>query len=95
MLLPRAPTAIIHARSSPLAVALEGVDQGLRLGAPAHLDQGLDGVRQKRGIGKLGRCRRRIELGHQRLQGCDRGLVAAQRHLQESQRGNDPLRQPK
>ena len=81
-----------HPRAvQPLAVALEGVDEGLRLGAAAHLNQGLDGVHQKRGIGKLGRCRRRIELGHQRLQRRDRGLVVAQRHFQESECANDPL----
>ncbi len=85
-----------HPRAAqPLSVALEGADKGLGVGASAHFNQGLDGVRQEHGIGKFGRCRRRIEPVHQRLQRRDRGLVTAQRDFQESERGNDPLRQPK
>ena len=84
-----------HPRAvQPLSVALERADEGLGLGASAHFNQGLDGVRQEHGIGKFGRCRCRIEPVQQRLQRRDRGLATTQRDFQESERANDPVRQP-
>ncbi len=92
---PRAPTASIHGRSSLRPLRSSAATSGSASASRPNAASASTASGRNAALGSSVGLDVGVEPRYQRLQRRDRRLVVAQRQLQETQRGNDPVRQPK